>query len=155
MKKKEISVIFPGFIMILTLTGSVVGGGNVGSRKPSCNRANFDADIYEKCVLPFNRSMAAVDYQLKCPWPTTRQYYVKLYLCMENLANITSCSFVHSTHEVLLKIHQVYYLLCTHMMDPDWHLLVLYILPCIILTFIIPVFFHKFKLYENTLPKYD
>ncbi|XP_073668051.1 uncharacterized protein [Paramisgurnus dabryanus] len=146
MKKKETFVISAGFIMILTLTGSVVGGG-----KQPCNRA----DIYEKCVLTFNQSMAAVDYQLKCPWPTTRQYYIKLLLCMEYMANITSCPPAPSTHEVLLKIHQVYYLLCSHMMDPDWHLLVLFIAPCIILTFIIPVFFHKFKLYENTFPKYD
>lgn len=68
---------FPSLFLPVLVEGTV----NNNCRKLPCDKTRFDAAVYEYCVLQFNLTMATTDYQLKCPWPTVRQYvYIKQFL---------------------------------------------------------------------------
>lgn len=81
--------------------------------------------------------------------------YINLTSCMDTLGKLTCCTHASFKHKILLEIHQVYFSLCSGLKDPDLHVLLLLIFPCIIITFITPLLFHRFRLYEKKLPKDD
>ncbi|XDV30031.1 hypothetical protein PO909_033033 [Leuciscus waleckii] len=143
MERSEASVISARFIMCLAFAVLVKGAESVWMppercRSLPCDKVTYDATVHEFCVLPFTQTMATTDYQLSCPWPTTRRHYVNLMLCIENLANNTCCTYAHYRHHVLMDIHKVYFSLCLYMKDPGVPTLLLLIVPCTIVPLIIP-----------------
>ncbi|XP_077071798.1 uncharacterized protein LOC143723360 [Siphateles boraxobius] len=150
MERSEASVISARFIMCLAFAGLMEGAESVWTlpnkcRGLPCDKVTFDATVHNNCVLPFTQTMATTDYQLSCPWPTTRRCYVKLMVCLENLANNTCCMHASYRHHVLMEIHKVYFSLCLYMKDPGVPILLLLIVPCSIVPLIIPFLCQCFK----------
>lgn len=138
------------FIMCLVFAGLVEGSESVWTLPDSCSglpcdKVTFDASVQKYCVQPFTQNMATTDYQLSCPWPTTRRHYFNLMMCFENLANNTCCMQASYRHPVLMEIHKVYFSLCLYMKDPGVPILLLLIVPCSIVPFIIPLLCQCFK----------
>ncbi|XP_073702326.1 uncharacterized protein [Garra rufa] len=159
MERSKASVISARFILCLAFAG-LVGAGKVWTlpancRKLPCDKVTFDAAAYEYCVEPFSQTMANTDYQLSCPWPSTRRYYVNLMLCLENVANFTCCTHASYRHRLMLDIHKVFFSMCSYKEDPGVPILLLLILPCAIVPFVIPFLCQHFSLYEYRLPNND
>lgn len=159
MERSGAAVISACFITCLAFAG-LVGAGKAWSppaecRGLPCDKVTFDAAVYGYCVEPFTQTMANTDYQLRCPWPSTRRYYVNLTLCLENLANSTCCTDATYRHHMLLGIHKVYFSMCSYMQDPGIPILLLLITPCVIIPFIIPFLCQHFRLHEYRLPNND
>ncbi|XP_052420829.1 uncharacterized protein LOC127964608 [Carassius gibelio] len=156
MERSRASVISAHFITCLAFAG-LVGAGKPWlppevCRTLLCDKVTFDANAYKFCVEPFNQTMANTEYQLRCPWPSTRRDYVKLILCLEDLANSTCCKDVSYRHYLMLDIHKVYFSMCSYMQDPGIPILLMLILPCVIIPFFIPFICQYFKLQEYRLP---
>ncbi|KAF4108759.1 hypothetical protein G5714_009832 [Onychostoma macrolepis] len=159
MERWDASVISVRFITCLAFAG-LVGAGKAwllpeNCRTLPCDKDTFDAFVYKFCIEPFTQTMANTDYQLRCPWPSTRRNYVNLMLCLEELSNSTCCTDTFYKHYMLLDIHKVYFAMCSYKQDPGIPILLLLITPCVIFPFIIPFLCQLFKLHECRLPNND
>lgn len=65
-------------------------------------------------------------------------YYNNLIHCVENVGKITACYEPSLTNEIFLDIHRTYFFHCHFLKDPDMPVLLLYFLPCVIITFLFP-----------------
>ncbi|KAK7169481.1 hypothetical protein R3I93_005449 [Phoxinus phoxinus] len=151
MERSEACVISARFIVCLAFAVLVKGEENPWTlskrcKRLPCDKVTFDATVHESCVLPFTQNMATTDYQLSCPWPTTRRHYVTLMMCLENLSNNTCCMDASHRHHILMEIHEVYFSLCLYMKDPGVPILLLLIVPCVIAPLIIPFLCQYFKI---------
>ncbi|GAA6102273.1 receptor activity-modifying protein 2-like [Tachysurus ichikawai] len=111
-----------------------------GSDDLLCDRARFDYGIYNICVPTFNENMATINYQDECPWPIAQRYYNNMDYCVQRVVKMTECTEPSLKNQIFLDLHGTYFLHCPYKKNPAVHLLLLFILPCIILTFLFPFF---------------
>ncbi|NP_001410453.1 uncharacterized protein isoform X1 [Danio rerio] len=158
MKRSLALMVSAGFFLCLAFTGCVDAGRAwavpAKCRTQQCDKINFDAVAQNYCVLPFKQNMETSDYQFNCPWPATRRYYAELMMCLETLAKFTCCMHVSYRNRLLMEIHELYFSICsdTYLKDPAVPVLLLLTVPCIIVPFIIPFLWQRFKLHEYKLP---
>ncbi|TRY92815.1 hypothetical protein DNTS_024881 [Danionella cerebrum] len=153
MKRRLASMLSAGFIICLAFAG-LVDGVPENCRMQSCDRPRFDSAVQDYCIPPFSESMANTDYQLKCPWPGTKRYYVELMQCLDSVGSITCCTHASYTQH-LLDIHELYFSLCSLKKDPPIVILLLLAVPCSLISLLIPLLFQHYKLYETKLPHAD
>ncbi|XP_060784852.1 receptor activity-modifying protein 1-like [Neoarius graeffei] len=130
------SLISATLIMCLAFTVAQLDGSDASV----CDRATFDSTVHSSCVSIYKEFMAATNYQDECPWPSTQRYYNNLDYCVTMVGNITSCNEPSLKNKIFLDIHHTYFFHCPFQKDPDVLVLLLFTLPCIIITFIIPFF---------------
>ncbi|KAL7882023.1 hypothetical protein AOLI_G00088720 [Acnodon oligacanthus] len=128
------SVISATLIMCLAFTGL-----DEAKHLP-CDRPTFDNEVHNHCLPLYKQRMATSNYQQECPWPTTKGLYIQLDECVRKAMNHTFCREPSLKNEIFLKLHQTYFPLCFFMQDPGLHVLLLLTLPCIIITFLMPLF---------------
>ncbi|KAG7330935.1 hypothetical protein KOW79_004904 [Hemibagrus wyckioides] len=109
-----------------------------------CDRAMFDYGVYNVCVPTFNELMATVNYQDGCPWPSTLRYYSNLEDCVQGVVKMTACAKTPLKSQFFLDVHRTYFLHCPYWKDPDVLMLLLFSLPCVIITFLFPIFYSYF-----------
>ncbi|KAF4087117.1 hypothetical protein AMELA_G00092590 [Ameiurus melas] len=109
-----------------------------GSDALLCNRAKFDYGVNNYCLPDYKQLMAASNYQDECPWPNTQRYYYNLDNCFQHMVNITACSEPSLKNKIFLDLHRTYFFHCYFLKDPDVPVLLLFMLPCIIVTFVFP-----------------
>ncbi|KAK1789213.1 hypothetical protein P4O66_015156, partial [Electrophorus voltai] len=68
----------------------------------------------------------------------TEGHYAQLDACVRNAADHAGCMETSLKNELFLELHRTYFSLCFFMQDPDVHVVLLLVLPCIITTFLLP-----------------
>ncbi|KAJ8403442.1 hypothetical protein AAFF_G00352140 [Aldrovandia affinis] len=105
----------------------------------SCNRTTFADYVNTYCIPAYNQSMASINYQDRCPWPSTKASYIILNKCVDSVVSLTMCVEPSIKDKLFLEIHRTYFTLCSNLKDPDFSTLLLLILPCIITTLVLPL----------------
>lgn len=116
-----------------------------------CDRASFDYNVYNYCLPIYNEVMASVNYQDLCPWPSTQRHYFFLDDCVQQVVKMTACTEPSLRNQIFLDLHRTYFFQCPFLKDPDEPVLLLLILPCIILTFLFPLFCSHFTIREYSI----
>ncbi|KAJ8349551.1 hypothetical protein SKAU_G00246810 [Synaphobranchus kaupii] len=131
--KNHLAVTISAYISIL-----FASTGFIETYYVSCNRSTFDDYVNNYCIPAYNQSMASSNYLGKCPWPSMRRSYIALDMCVDSVVRLSGCVEPSIKDKVFLEIHRAYFTLCSFMQDPDFHTLLLLVLPCIMATLILP-----------------
>ncbi|MCI4378673.1 hypothetical protein PGIGA_G00218510 [Pangasianodon gigas] len=130
------SLISTTLIMCLAFTVAELDGSDA----LLCDRATFDYGVHNYCIPKYEKLMAEINYQDECPWPNTQRYYYNLTICVKRVVNITMCTDPSLKNKIFLDLHRTYFFHCPSLKDPDVPVLLLFMLPCIIVTLLFPFF---------------